>query len=79
MARRRRGVPRCQYGRWWHNKLTRQRGWIQCGGPGTNRYQMCSEAGEHPRAPGEVDEKTGWPVLTGGWTVEQEQDEWVVD
>ena len=65
--------PRCQYVDLWENKLTGETGYIQCGSAGTNAYQTCSEPGQHPPAPNVVDETTGWPVLSRGWTVEDIQ------
>ena len=70
MARKKRAPPRCQYGVSWHNELTGETGWLQCGGPGITPSQMCSEAGKHPPPPEKVDEVTGWPVLCRGWTIE---------
>ena len=71
LRRNKKPPPRCQYGHWWDNELTGQKAYIQCGGAGTSRAQMCSEAEEHPSMPDKLDESTGWPVLERGWTVEK--------
>ena len=73
MPRKKCRVPRCAYGVIWDNQLTGQTAFIRCGNAGLTRSYMCSEPGKHPPAPDEVDDATGWPVLTHGWTLEDVQ------
>ena len=70
MTRKRRSPPRCQYTTIVHNELTGDTGSFQCGGAGTNRYQMCSEPGKHRKPPSEVGDD-GCPVEARGWTLKK--------
>lgn len=65
--RTKRRPPRCQYRAIRKNTLTGDLGFYQCGGAGTNRYQMCSEPGKHPEPPNDVG-KDGWLIEQNGWT-----------
>ena len=49
MTPKKRPPPRCQYRAIVHNKLTGDTGSFQCGGAGTNRYEMCSDPGKASR------------------------------
>ena len=70
MARRRKRSLRCEYREIVKNSLTGESALFRCGGPGLGPYTMCSEPGKHPPEPDQIDEDTGWPVETRGWTLE---------